>query len=76
MRLASKKFGASRNFYRDYNEADSNARKERMMNILEAIFGSCDSYYGHETVKTICRTIVKVVEVIVNGKKETEKKES
>ena len=88
-RLASKKFGASllfcsnevrqcgtRKKYNTYNEADFNARKERLMNWLEAIFGNCNSYYGCETAKAICKTVIRVVEIIVNGKKETEKKES
>lgn len=88
-RLASKKFGASllfcsnevrqcgaRKKYRTYNEADFNARKERLMDILSAIFNSCNSYYGCETAKAICKTVIKVVEIVVNGKKETEKKES
>lgn len=46
------------------------------MNWLEAIFGNCNSYYGCETAKAICKTVIRVVEIIVNGKKETEKKES
>ena len=67
---------SARKKYRTYNEADSNARKERLMDILSAIFSSCNSYYGCETAKAICKTVIRVVEIIVNGKKETEKKES
>lgn len=87
--LASKRFGASllfcsnevrqcgaRKKYNTYNEVDFNARKERLMDILSAIFSSCNSYYGCETAKAICKTVIKVVEIVVNGKKETEKKES
>lgn len=46
------------------------------MDILKTIFDSCNTYYGCETVKAMCKTVIRVVEIIVNGKKETEKKES
>lgn len=46
------------------------------MDILSAIFNNCNSYYGCVTAKAICKTVIKVVEIVVNGKKEAEKKES
>lgn len=45
------------------------------MDILKTVFEACNSYYGHETVRTICKTIIEVTKVITQNKKPVEKNE-
>lgn len=39
------------------------------MDILKMIFEGCNNYYGHETVRTICKTIIEVTKILTQKNK-------